>query len=211
MALIRVSIFTDDPLFREGLRQLILADPSFVIIEGDRPAREGIGPDAADVLLVDSGTEGVLDHCANLKADRPRLLCLSVPNDAWAIDALAAGARGIIRKGDAITDILRAIPTVNEGRVWAPRHVLVGAWLRQERGAVVEKRLSARECEVVRCVAAGMSNKALADRLAIRPATVKAHLTNVYQKLGVRGRGELTALYHGAPTAGRRIPLRRPA
>jgi DNA-binding NarL/FixJ family response regulator len=110
-----------------------------------------------------------------------------------------------------MSDVVRAIAAVNEGRVWAPRHVVVDAWLRQRRGSVpdlraalVEKRLSARECEVVRYVAAGLSNKELADRLAISTATVKAHLTHIFQKLGVQGRGELTAVYHGAVTAGGR-------
>ena len=221
MSQIRVSIFSDDPFFREGLRQIVHSEPAFTVVDGDPPVRDGIRPGAADVLLVDSRTEGVLDHCAGLKADPPFLIFVSVPNDGWAVDALAAGARGIVRKEDAITDVVRAIRVVVGGGVWAPRRVVVDAWL-QRRGGVpdarssaIEQRLSARECEVARCVAAGMSNKELADRLHISPATVKAHLTHIFQKVGVQGRGELTAAYHGTLTADAQrksaTRLRRPA
>src|SRR5688572_4965405 len=119
---IRVSIFSDDPFFCEGLRQIIRPVRSFAVI--DEPLRNGIDPNA-DVVLVDSRTEAVLDGCANLVGDKPLLIFLSVPNDALAIDALAVGARGIIRKQDAISDVVRAITVVTEGGVWAPRHVVV--------------------------------------------------------------------------------------
>jgi DNA-binding CsgD family transcriptional regulator len=68
----------------------------------------------------------------------------------------------------------------------------------------VEHRLSDREAQVVRCVVAGMSNKDLAVQLGITMATVKAHLTRVFQKLGVHGRGELIAAYHGTLVPGAR-------
>ena len=61
----------------------------------------------------------------------------------------------------------------------------------------VEQALSARERDVFRLAAGGLGNKALAERLAISEATVKVHLTHIFQKLGVRGRSELAAAYHG--------------
>jgi len=62
---------------------------------------------------------------------------------------------------------------------------------------VLEHQLSSREREVFRHAATGLSNKELADRLAISRATVKAHLTQIFQKLGVNGRAQLAAVYHG--------------
>jgi DNA-binding NarL/FixJ family response regulator len=59
------------------------------------------------------------------------------------------------------------------------------------------RRLSRREREVFRYAATGMANKELAQRLAISEATVKVHLTRIFQKLGVSGRAELAAAYHG--------------
>jgi DNA-binding NarL/FixJ family response regulator len=210
MSSIRVSIFSDDPFVREGLRQLIAAAPACSVVSGDHALRDGTVP-GAEVLLIDSRSEGVFEFCSKLDAERPRLIFLSVPNDAFAIEALAAGARGIVRRDGRITDVIRAILAVNDGEIWAPRHVIVDAWLRHRRaaapeshGAGVERQLSGREFQVVKYVASGMGNIEIADRLAIRPATVKAHLTNVYQKLGVQGRGELSATYHGSLRTGAR-------
>jgi ATP/maltotriose-dependent transcriptional regulator MalT len=53
--------------------------------------------------------------------------------------------------------------------------------------------LTAREAEIVTCVVSGASNASIAEALAVAPATVKKHLENIYAKLGVRGRGRLTA------------------
>jgi DNA-binding NarL/FixJ family response regulator len=125
-----------------------------------------------------------------------------VPNVALAIDALAAGARGILRKSDSIAMVVDAVSIVCAGSVWAPRTVIVEAWLRHRRGASdVAQRLSAREYEIVQSVASGMSNKELAAHHGISKATVKAHLTHVFQKLGLTGRGELIATYHGTSVA----------
>jgi DNA-binding CsgD family transcriptional regulator len=61
----------------------------------------------------------------------------------------------------------------------------------------VARALSLREREVFRHAAIGLSNKEVADRLEISRATVKAHLTQIFQKLGVSGRAQLAAVYHG--------------
>jgi DNA-binding NarL/FixJ family response regulator len=210
MSPIRVSIVGDDPFFCAGLRQLLSTHASLLISDNDLPTLTGGTPNAPDILLVDSRMDGVLERCARFETTRrPYLILLMVPNDASAVDALAAGARGIVQKTEQITDVARAIRVVHEGSVWAPRHIVVEMWLRYRRGApVVEQRLSAREYEVVRSVVSGMSNKELADHLGISTATVKAHLTRVFQKLGVNGRGELIAVYHGSPVARVRSSLR---
>ena len=63
--------------------------------------------------------------------------------------------------------------------------------------SLAQELLSEREREVLVHTATGLSNKELADRLGISEGTVKAHLTSIFQKLGVRGRTELAAAYHG--------------
>jgi len=210
----RVSIVSDDAFFIEGVRLAIHSVSLYVVSDGGASLLEMTAAHAPDVLLIDSHLEGILERCGRIKDDGPKLIFLSVPSDAWAVDALAAGGRGIIRRADPATDVERAIAMVLKGEVWAPRHVVLDTWKRQRanapvepRAAWVERRLSFREREVVRCVATGMSNKELADRLGITTATAKAHLTNIFQKLGVQGRGALTAAYHGAPqgTAQRQV------
>ena len=94
---------------------------------------------------------------------------------------------------------------VQEGQIWVRRQVLE-AWGRHladvARGSrtsesFLEQQLSGREKEIFHHAATGLSNKELAERLAISQGTVKAHLTSIFQKLGVRSRAELAAAYHG--------------
>ena len=109
----------------------------------------------------------------------------------------------------------RAIHLVAQGGVWAPRHVIGGAWLNEGKQTRADRRpgdilraahLTAREMEVLHCAAAGLCNKEVSDKLAISEATVKVHLTRIFQKLGLHGRARLAAVYNGVAT-----PIRRPA
>ena len=95
---------------------------------------------------------------------------------------------------------------VQAGGVWAPRpghgRMHREAHAHAGRRAPQRPRLRppaelAREREVFRHAATGLSNKEMADRLDISRATVKAHLTQIFQKLGVSGRAQLAAVYHG--------------
>jgi DNA-binding NarL/FixJ family response regulator len=203
MTSIRVSILGDDPFFRDGVRQLLSSDPSFVVVNHELHTPTAPAVNTADVLLVDSRTDAALQRSAQFEPEqRPFLIFLMVSDDASAIDALAAGARGVVRKSEPLANVAGAIRVVHDGSVWAPRAVLVQAWLRHREGAAsVEERLSVRELEVVRSLALGLSNKELAEQLGISMATVKAHLTHVFQKLGLSGRGELIAAYHGTRVA----------
>jgi DNA-binding NarL/FixJ family response regulator len=208
MLSIRIAILSDDRLLSAGLLRIIVGEPSFVAVgEGDRaafgPPLRSAGP---QVLLVDSRMEGALALCADLRREAgPAVIFMAAPDDdRWAISALEAGARGILAKSARAKDLVNAVRVVSEGQVWAPRHVLAG-WMEHLATASVAvrgsepnlERLSDREREVFRHAATGLSNKELANRLAISPATVKAHLTSIFQKLGLRGRAELAAAYHG--------------
>ena len=223
MLSVRIAILSDDRLLGEGLLRIIGGEPSFVVVgEGDRPAF-GLALRAAgpQVLLVDSRMEGALALCADLRRQgRPAVIFMAAQDDdGWAMSALAAGARGILAKSTRAEDLVKAVRVVSEGQVWAPRHVLAG-WLEHlatGSGAVRVgdpslKRLSDREREVFRHAATGLSNRELAKRLAISQATVKAHLTSIFQKLGLRGRAELAAAYHGMlpPVPPHLSPLRVP-
>jgi len=127
---------------------------------------------------------------------------------AWAARALDAGARGLLTRHSTHEDLLRAIRAVIDGQIWAPRRVLAAridqlSGVKAPGEALIAQKLSVRESEVVRHVATGLCNKDLAMRLAISQATVKVHLTHIFQKLGVQSRAELVAAYHGvihAPT-----------
>lgn len=211
---VRVLVVSDDVLFREGLHRLLSGVAGFTIVES---------PDAADVALVESGRDDALTLCQTLAA--PVVLVAAPLDDAWARVALCAGACGILGHRTSPDELSRAVREVAGGSVWAPRRLLAAS-LRQLARAdgrlprtpgPLEIRLSAREREVFRFAAQGLGNKAVATRLGVGEATVKAHMARIFRKLGARGRGELAAMYHGIPLPGdaasdepqqRRAPLR---
>lgn len=214
MKTVCVSLASDDRISCEGLRRIITTEQSFrlVPIPEQMPLAPAIRAAHPDVLLLDARMESALKLCQRLRedGDGPSVIFFAVPDDeASAIDALAAGARGILQRSARPEDIAKAVRVVADGQVWAPRHVIVAAWLgdvkdvkhesRAKRTveAGPEPRLTAREMEVLHHTAAGLGNKEVAGTLSISEATVKAHLTRIFQKLGLHGRARLAAAYHG--------------
>ena len=162
---------------------------------------------APHILLVDAQIEDALAVCGELRQNgaRPRVILAGAEgDDGWALQALKSGARGILGKSATVETLLKAVRVVHEGEVWASKRVLTltveelaarGLSPRQAEPSI-KNRLSEREQEIARLIASGLRNKEVADRLAITEATVKAHLTHVFQKLMLRSRGQLAALYH---------------
>jgi len=221
MNTVRVAVLSDDRLFCEGLLRII-GDERFITVVGHgeeaalRPALRAAGP---DVLLVDSRLAGALGLCAALKREGGPAIVLVAADDGddWGMGALVAGARGILAKSARPEDLVKAVRVVHEGQIWARRH-LMAEWMAQVREATTGPagegmigQLSQRESEVFRHAAAGLSNKELADHLAISQATVKAHLTSIFQKLGLRGRTGLAAAYHGLTLPRQDVAPPRPA
>jgi DNA-binding NarL/FixJ family response regulator len=206
-------VLSDDRAFADGIAACIRRDTPYKIIG----IEEG---GAADILLVDSRMTNPLRFCATDAAgDAPLVIFLVAPeDDAWMLQAISAGARGVVAKNAPASDIIRAVTAVRENQIWAPRRILGAALLHQLKASRsrqpetrLEEPLSAREREVLRNMVAGLSNKEVASRLGIQPATVKVHTMKIFQKLGVRSRGELAAAYHGAlpPSARERSSSRR--
>ena len=214
--MLRIAVLTDDRLFHAGLGRILESDPSFTVVAHGAEAAP-----RSDLLLVDSRMDGALEACAAQRRDGgPQVIVVAAPDDdRWAPEALAAGARGILSKSATAEDLVKAIRVVESGLIWAPRRVIVACLDRltgspppAPRGgdSSFEQRLSGRERDVFRHAAAGLGNREVASRLNISQATVKVHLTRIFQKLGLRGRNELAAAYHGIDIPPRERP-RRPA
>ena len=206
---VRIAVLSDDRSLRDEWLNAINADASFVGIGfgGGQGLRLAVRSTDPHVVVIDTAMGGALGLCADLTTSHvPRVVCANVcEDDDSGLDALSSGARGIVYASAPADDVVKALHVVSNGQVWAPRHVVVATWMRLKTAidsrnaseAALAQRLSSREREVFRYAAAGLGNKEVANRLAISEATVKVHLTHIFQKLGLRGRGELAAAYHG--------------
>ena len=161
------------------------------------------------ILLVDAQIEGALDVCRELRLNGIRpwvILAGADEHERWAVEALKTGVRGILPKSASVENLLKAISVVHQGEVWASNRVIplivaeLTARLVNPRVGKLAfcERLSPREQEIVHLIVRGLSNLEAATRLGIAEATVKAHLTHIYQKLALRSRAQLAARYHAA-------------
>jgi DNA-binding NarL/FixJ family response regulator len=192
---IRVLIADDHAVVRRGLEQLIASAPDLEVAgtaaDGDAAVTvaASCGPDVVVMDLSMPGLDGV-EATRRIAADQPGLpivVLTSFDDRRRILDALGAGATGYLLKDtepDALLAGIRA--AVEGGSPLDPRaaRVLVDARREQEPA----RALSPREEEVLRLVADGLANKQIARRLGIAERTVKAHLTNVFQQLGVSDR-----------------------
>ena len=211
---IRIALLSDSVLFRSGLRRLLGADGSFLVV-GEitaPPMREVLRSSVPQILLVDAQIAGALEICRELRLNgvRPWVILAGADRDErWAVEALKTGVRGILPKSATVENLLKAIRVVHQGEVWASNRVvaltvseLAARSVNPGAGKLAfRERLSAREQEIVHLVVDGLSNLEAASRLGITEATVKAHLTHIFQKLALRGRAQLAARYHGRLSA----------
>jgi DNA-binding NarL/FixJ family response regulator len=208
---IRVALLSESALFRSGLRRLLGTDRSFLVV-GEvtaPPVRELLRSSFPQILLVDAQIAGALDFCRELRLNgvRPWVILADADRDErWAVEALKTGVRGILPKSATVENLLKAIRVVHQGELWAIKRVI--ALTVEELAArsvnppvgklAFGERLSPREQEIVQLIVGGLSNLEAANRLGITEATVKAHLTHIFQKLALRGRAQLAARYNGS-------------
>jgi DNA-binding NarL/FixJ family response regulator len=153
-----------------------------------------------DVLLLDVKMPGLsgIDVLRALAADPPHcatVLLTAAVSDADAVESLRLGARGILLKESSPDTLLECVRRVSRGESWIDSETVTRALdamtRRDARGTDPARSLTARELDIVRMIAQGLRNKAIAERLSISEGTVKIHLHNIYEKLGLDGRLEL--------------------
>lgn len=205
---IRVVLLSDSELFLEGLRRILAADAALTVVGelGVPPACELLRSSSPHILLVDGRVDRAVDICREVRESgaRPRVILTGVDHDeAWEVRALEAGARGVLAKNATADNLLKAVRVVHAGEVWACKGVVARTVEKlaahspgPEPDSFHDKRLSGREQECAEHTAEGLSNREIAGRPGISEATVKAHLTHIFQKLGVRDRIQLVTRYH---------------
>jgi DNA-binding NarL/FixJ family response regulator len=192
---IRVLIADDHAIVRTGLSQLLgtATDIELVGAAGDGAEAATMAAELRpDVVLMDlsmPGTDGI-SATERIVAASPEvhvLVLTSFSDQARILDALQAGAEGYLLKHSEPEVILAGIrEIVSGGSPLDPKAARV--LLTNRRSPGPETKLTDREQEVLDMVGAGLPNKTIARRLGISERTVKAHLTNVYQRLGVTDR-----------------------
>ena len=196
---IRVLLVDDHAVVRAGLRALLESQSDLTIVgEAADPesAIDGAIKTRPDVVLMDlnlgKGGSGA-DATAQLMElpEPPQVLVLTTyDTEADIMAAIGAGAAGYLLKDAPADEVFRAIRSIARGEtVLAPA---VAATLVRRTGPT-NHSLTEREIEIVDLLAQGISNREIADRLIVSVATVKAHLSHIYTKLGVDTRAGAVA------------------
>jgi two-component system, NarL family, response regulator DevR len=204
MGEIRVAIIDDHAIVRQGLRAMIDREPDLRVV-GEAPSAnramamvDRVRPAVVllDLKLTPGSECDGLPLCATITQRYPdsRVLVLTSSADEWLIlESIKQGAKGFVQKDVDVTELIRAIRAVHRGEsAFDTRSAgVVVRWMHgSHRPGAAASDITPREREILSLLARGLSNVAIGQRLYISAATVKFHVGNVMQKLGVRRRAE---------------------
>jgi two-component system, NarL family, nitrate/nitrite response regulator NarL len=204
---IRILVADDHAIFRDGLRKLLeVSDEVQIVGEASNGVEctKMLAKFKPDILLLDLRMPekdglGVLEE-VNFDTLPTRVIVLTAAeDDRDVVRAMRLGARGVVLKQSASDLLLKSIRKVYDGEIWLDNRMtaeVIDAFKKSsESGQRREKPLlSDREKEIVQLVAQGFRNREIGEKLFISEQTVKNHLHNIFDKLGVSDRLEL-ALY----------------
>ena len=183
---IRILIVDDHPVLREGIAAILSCETDMVVVAEASDGREAIEQFRAhrpDVTLIDlrmpimNGTDAI----QAIRSDFPeaRIIVLTTySGDAQAVRAFKVGAFGYLLKSMLRKELVETIRSVHNGKRKIPPEIAIEIAEHQADDALTE-----REIEVLKQVAAGNSNKIVADHLRISEETVKAHMRSILSKL----------------------------
>lgn len=198
--MIRILLADDHPLIRTGLRTTLDQEEDLAIV-----GEACDGTDALllcqelspDVLLLDLGMPGpspsatvkaVMHHCPQVKI----IMLTAYDDEVYVRNLIGLGVDGYILKDEAPETLVRAIRSAMEGDAWFSRRVIdiLAAPASPFDDSMAEPSFTDRETEILNLLVKGRSNNQIAGSLVIAEGTVKNHLVNIYQKLGVHSRAE---------------------
>jgi len=202
----RIVIADDHPIIIEGLSQLFKRQSEFELVaavsDGEK-ALEAVRLHKPDIIVLDVQMPkkdglSVMREMIREGATTKVVLLTATLDDEGVLEAVDLGVWGLVLKESASTQLIDALRRVSMGlRAVDPTLVTSASsrsLSRREAKREIESLLSPRETDVVRMVAKGLRNKEIADKLTITEGTVKSYLHSIYEKLGVKGRVELTLL-----------------
>lgn len=190
--MMHLIVADDHTLFRQGLKSLLSLQPEIQVeaeVENPDDLEQALASRPCDVLLLDLQMGRWMMEAIPRLAQLTTVVVLTASESPdIGAKALRQGARAVVHKRFAIETLMSALEAVSRGLVWMPPEVQSALAAEENSGA---RELTAREHEIVRSVASGLRNAEVGERLSITEATVKTHLNNIFQKLGLRDRLEL--------------------
>ena len=203
MQRIQLLLLDDHILFREGLRRLLVSETDFeTVAECGTPgeALEVLSWHTIDVVLLDfeleddTGTRFIAS--ATGAGYKGKILMVTAGMSPLDVSvARKLGISGIFLKHNPPKSLLEAIRVVAEGGLWMdPKMMSPGTGTGSANSSNSTARLTPRELKVLRCVFEGLTNKEMAYELGVSQSSIKATLQHLFDKMGVRTRGQLVRI-----------------
>jgi DNA-binding NarL/FixJ family response regulator len=195
----RILLADDQALVRGGFRLILDAEPDLEVVAEAADGNEAVELAAAarpDVALLDIRMPGLdgLGATRRLVAEQPetRVLILTTFDlDEYVVEAFRAGASGFLLKTSPPHQLVAAVRTVRDGdALLAPASTrrLIQQAAQPPPVAPALEELTAREHDVLRLLARGLSNTEIASELVVEPSTIKSHVASILAKLDLRDR-----------------------
>lgn len=204
---VRILIADDHTIFRDGLRRLLESEPEFEVVGEAADGSEAVAHARRlnpDIVLLDLAMPRVpgleaLRELATEGGTTKIIILTAAIEKAQIVEALQIGARGIILKESATQLLLKGIRSVMAGQYWVGResvndiveYLKATAANAQADSQAKNFGLTKREMEILGTIVAGFTNKEIAKKFNLSEDTVKHHLTNIFDKVGVSSRLEL--------------------
>jgi len=201
---ITLVLANDHPIFLEGLEDILRREPDFQVLarclEGQAALR-AVRELKPDVLILDLRMPkmdglGVLREMQEEKLSTRVVVLTAALDEDEVLEAIRLGVQGVVLKEMAARLVVQCVRKVHAGEQWLEKRsvslALERLLKREAATREIAGLLTSREIEIVRMVADGLRNREIADRLYINEGTVKAHLHNIYEKLKVNSRLQLT-------------------
>lgn len=203
MKRIRLVLADDHPIVLDGLEQLFGTEPDLEVVaratsaEGALRALEEFRPDVLVLDLAMPGHDGlwVMAQAAERRLVTRIVLLTAHIDEPKLLEAVRLNVAGVVLKEMAPRLLVECVRKVYAGEKWLEKQSVARAMDRMVRRDSELQRLTTlltpREMEIVRLAGEGLRNREIAERLTITEGTVKIHLHNIYEKLGVTGRPQL--------------------
>ena len=201
--MIGVFIADDHPVVRQGIRQIVAATDDIAVVDEATTGHETLqrlADSACDLVLLDLSLPDIdgLDLLKQLKREhpqRPILILTMHSEDQFALRALKAGASGYLTKESAPAELVGAVRKVVAGGRYISQRLAesLAAHLGPDTGKAAHERLSDREYQVLRLIAAGRSTRDISTQLSLSAKTVSTYRARLLDKMGMKTSAELMA------------------